>query len=187
VHPHHDGSASYVPQQAPTLGETVDVFVRVPSGADVQQMHVRTTGDGEPRFREATVDRVEGDSVWWRAAVEARNPVSNYRFLLSGRRGPRWLSAAGLVDHDVPDHGDFKLVTHAAPPAWARDAVIYQIFPDRFARSAAADDRARCRTGRSRATGTPRSSGGARRRHASSTVATWTGSPSGWTTWTSSG
>ena len=27
----------------------VDVFVRVPAGADVRQVHVRTTGDGEPR------------------------------------------------------------------------------------------------------------------------------------------
>ena len=41
----------------------------------------------------------------------------------------------------MPDHGDFKLVSHAPPPAWARDALIYQIFPDRFARSAAADGR----------------------------------------------
>ncbi|SCE80838.1 alpha-glucosidase [Micromonospora coriariae] len=141
MQPHHDGSASYVPQQEPTLGETVDVFVRVPAGADVQQVHVRTTGDGEPRFREASVDRVDGREVWWRAEVEARNPVSNYRFLLSGRRGPRWLTAAGLVDHDVPDQCDFKLVSHAPPPSWARDAVIYQVFPDRFARSPAAEAR----------------------------------------------
>lgn len=139
--PHHDGSPLYVPQQEPTLGETVDVLVRVPTGADVREVHVRTTADGEPRFREATVDRVDGDEVWWRVEVETRNPVSTYRFLLSGRNGPRWLTAAGVVDHDVPDHGDFKLVSYAAPPAWARDAVIYQIFPDRFARSAAADSR----------------------------------------------
>lgn len=141
LQPHHDGSARYVPEQEPALGDTVDVFVRVPAGADVREVHVRTTGDGEPGFTEAVVDRVDGDEVWWRAPVEVRNPVSNYRFLLTGRHGYRWLTAAGLVDHDVPDHGDFKLVSHAAPPAWARDAVIYQIFPDRFARSAAADTR----------------------------------------------
>ncbi|MFC4020675.1 glycoside hydrolase family 13 protein [Micromonospora sp. GCM10011542] len=140
MQPHHDGSARYVPQQEPRLGESVDVFVRVPAGADVRQVHVRTTGDGEPRFAEAVVDRADVGDVWWRAEVEARNPVSNYRFLLSGR-GRRWLTAAGVVDHDVPDASDFKLVTHAPPPAWARDAVVYQIFPDRFARSAAADGR----------------------------------------------
>ncbi|MER7888373.1 glycoside hydrolase family 13 protein [Micromonospora sp. NPDC094482] len=138
---HHDGSALHVPEQEPSLGDTVDVFVRAPAGADVRQVHVRTTGDGEPRFTEAVVDRVDGDEVWWRAPVEVRNPVSNYRFLLTGGRGHRWLNAAGVVGHDVPDHGDFKLVSHAPPPAWARDAVIYQIFPDRFARSASADGR----------------------------------------------
>jgi alpha-glucosidase len=142
MNPHHDGSELYVPEQAPALGATVPVFVRVPAGADVRTVHVRTTGDGEPRFAEATVDRREGGDVWWRADVEVRNPVSNYRFMLSGARGYRWLNAAGLVDHDVPDNGDFKLVSYAPPPAWARDALIYQIFPDRFARSAAADGRA---------------------------------------------
>ncbi|MFI7607060.1 glycoside hydrolase family 13 protein [Micromonospora sp. NPDC049366] len=140
--PHHDGSALYVPEQEPALGDTVDVFVRTPVDADVRQVHVRTTGDGEPRFAEAVVDRVDDGEVWWRAPVRVRNPVSNYRFLLTGRHGHRWLNAAGSVDHDVPDHGDFKLVSHAPPPAWARDAVIYQIFPDRFARSAEAKGRA---------------------------------------------
>ncbi|MFC3504270.1 glycoside hydrolase family 13 protein [Micromonospora krabiensis] len=140
--PHHDGSALYVPEQEPALGDTVDVFVRSPADADVRQVHVRTTGDGEPRFAEAVVDRVDDGEVWWRAPVQVRNPVSNYRFLLTGRHGQRWLNAAGPVDHDVPDHGDFKLVSHAPPPAWARDAVVYQIFPDRFARSAEAKGRA---------------------------------------------
>ncbi|MEV1329059.1 glycoside hydrolase family 13 protein [Micromonospora costi] len=139
--PHHDGSALYVPEQEPALGDTVDVFVRVPVGSDVRQVHVRTTGDGEPRFTEAVVDRVDDRDVWWRVPVEVRNPVSGYRFLLTGRRDHRWLNAAGLVDHDVPDHGDFRLVSYAPPPGWARDAVIYQVFPDRFARSAAADRR----------------------------------------------
>ncbi|MEU5904298.1 glycoside hydrolase family 13 protein [Micromonospora sp. NPDC047527] len=139
--PHHDGSATYVPDQEPALGRSVPVFVRVPAGADVRTVHVRTTPDGEPRFVEAVVDRRAGGDVWWRADVEVRNPVSNYRFMLTGADGYRWLNAAGLVDHDVPDNSDFKLVTHAPPPAWARDAVIYQIFPDRFARSSAADAR----------------------------------------------
>ncbi len=53
----------------------------------------------------------------------------------------RWLSAVGVVEHDPPDAFDFRLSSHHAPPDWARDAVVYQVFPDRFARSAAADER----------------------------------------------
>ncbi|MFY1700374.1 alpha-amylase family glycosyl hydrolase [Micromonospora sp. WMMA1923] len=141
MRPHHDGSALYVPEQAPALGDTVSVFVRVPADDDVRTVHVRTTPDGEPKFAEAVLDRRTGDELWYRAEVPVRNPVSRYRFLLSGRGTRRWLDAAGVHDHDVPDAGDFRLVAYDPPPAWVRDAVVYQIFPDRFARSAAADTR----------------------------------------------
>jgi alpha-glucosidase len=128
--PHHDGSSSYVGDEAPALGDTVTVFVRAPGARTVQ---VRSTPDGEPRFAAARPD----GGGWWRADVEVRNPVTSYRFLVDGR----WLTAAGMVDHDVPDATDFRLVAYPAPPAWSRDAVVYQIFPDRFARSAASADR----------------------------------------------
>ena len=133
---HHDGSALYVPEQAPALGDLVPVFVRVPAASPVRRIFVRSTYDGEPRFSEAVVDRRDsrGDT-WWRAEVPVRNPVTNYRFLLDEPDGSRWLTACGIADHDVADHTDFRLVAYDPPPAWARDAVIYQIFPDRFARS----------------------------------------------------
>lgn len=132
-----------MPDQAPALGDTVSVFVRVPRGDSAPgQVFVRSTPDGEPRFTEAVVDRHGPDGeTWWRAEVEVRNPVTSYRFLLDSRAGPRWLTALGVVGHDVPDATDFRLVTHAPPPSWARDAVVYQIFPDRFARSPQATGR----------------------------------------------
>jgi alpha-glucosidase len=68
---------------------------------------------------------------WWRAEVEVRNPVTRYRWLVDDR----WLNTLGLAAHDVPDAYDFRLVAYDPPPAWARDAVVYEIFPDRFARS----------------------------------------------------
>jgi alpha-glucosidase len=136
--PAHDGSALYVANQAPGLGDVVPVLVRVPAPAGVRAVWVRTTPDGEPHFEPATVDRRDETETWWRAEVEARRPVTGYRFLLDTRYGPRWLTAAGLSGYDGPDRTDFRLVAHAPPPAWAADAVVYQIFPDRFARSAGA-------------------------------------------------
>ncbi|GIM88631.1 glycoside hydrolase family 13 protein [Paractinoplanes toevensis] len=140
--PHHDGSELYVSNPAPALGETVDVFVRVPARIRAGRIHLRWLSDGEPVFTSAVVDRTDstGD-VWWRAAMPVRNPVTPYRFLIRTTQGVRWLTGLGLTHYDVPDSTDFRLVTHPAPPAWARDAVVYQIFPDRFARSGAAIDR----------------------------------------------
>jgi alpha-glucosidase len=134
--PHHDGSATYVAEQSPVLGQQVPVFVRVPHASGVRRLWVRTTPDAEPRFTEARVDRSGPNEVWWRADVTIANPVTTYRFLLEHRDGSAsWLTAAGVVRHDVPDATDFRLVAFPPPPAWVTDAVCYQVFPDRFARA----------------------------------------------------
>ncbi|MER5999654.1 glycoside hydrolase family 13 protein [Nonomuraea angiospora] len=140
--PHHDGSALYVSEQEPALGSRVTLWLRAPLAAGITGVHVRTVHDGEPRYAEAAPDpsRREaggygGTDVWWRVEITAVNPVTPYRFLLATRGGQAWLTAAGLVTHDVTDAGDFRLVCHQPPPSWMSDAIVYQVFPDRFDRS----------------------------------------------------
>ncbi|WP_027342112.1 glycoside hydrolase family 13 protein [Hamadaea tsunoensis] len=149
-HPHHDGSPLYTDPARPVLGGTVRVWVRVPATAGVTDVRVRTTPDGDVRYTPAAIDhdrsgRVFGGygakDVWWYADVPVRNPVTNYRFLLLGGPGESgWLTAAGAVGHEVRDTTDFRLVTHDPGPDWAAEAVVYEIFPDRYARSADAPD-----------------------------------------------
>ena len=67
--------------------------------------------------------------------------MTHYRFLIARGDGQQWLAGNGLVDIDAPDAADFKLTSYAPAPDWARDGVVYQIFRDRFACSAAADQR----------------------------------------------
>lgn len=133
---HHDGSPLYVSDPAPCVGGKVDVFVRTAQSSGVRRVHVRATPDGEPAFTEAQVDRVDGEETWWRARVEVANAELSYRFLLETPSRRRWLNAAGLSDRETTDAADFRIVTYPAPPAWAEGAVVYEIFPDRFAKSA---------------------------------------------------
>ena len=140
--PHHDGSALYVSNLSPEPGDTVTVRIRVPHEAGVVAVHVRTTPDGEPQFADAVVDRLDENETWWRAEIVCHNPVTCYRFVLEGRAmAYQWLNGTGLHLRDVPDAADFRIVTFEAPPAWAADAVVYQLFPDRFARAADRQDR----------------------------------------------
>jgi alpha-glucosidase len=136
-HPHHDGSPLYVSTARPALGEAVTLRVRTPAAYCVREVHLRTTPDGEPGFTPAE----RAGTEWWTVTVDVRNPVTNYRFylLLDGGRPPVWLTAAGVVAGDLPDATDFRLVAYEAPADWIADGVVYQVFPDRFARSAAAE------------------------------------------------
>jgi alpha-glucosidase len=141
--PHHDGSPLYVSTQSPKLGDTVTVRVRIPAAfGPVAMVRTRSNPDQEPRFDDARPLASDDGFAWWAADLRVENPVHGYRFLLGlADGGHRWLNASGLHDIETLDSEDFKLVAHPAPPNWAATSVMYQVFPDRFARSAAADQR----------------------------------------------
>lgn len=133
--PHHDGSELFVERGTPRLGDVVPVRVRVPASRPERAVHVRVVRDGEPRFVPARLDRADADERWYVADVPVHNPVTPYRFLLDEPGGYRWLDGRGLHDRDVTDAADFRLTVHEPAPRWLDDAVVYQVFPDRFARS----------------------------------------------------
>ena len=109
--PHHDGSATYVSDLAPELGDTVAVFLRVPRASGVRQALLRVYVDGEQALTATRVDREDDHEVWLRGDVPLLNPVVNYRWLLDGvRAGYQWLNGEGLHAHDVTDAADFRLI-----------------------------------------------------------------------------
>ncbi|RZI91700.1 MAG: glycoside hydrolase family 13 protein [Microbacterium sp.] len=138
--PHHDGSPLYVDREHAPLGSTITVRVRTSVHQPTDAVWLRTVRDGEPFFDPCVRDRTDGDSVWWTAKVPVHNPVQRYRFMVVSGESFRWLNQAGVFDHDVPDAQDFTVSAYPGPPTWGRETVVYQIFPDRFARSAAADE-----------------------------------------------
>ncbi|MDQ1555138.1 MAG: alpha-glucosidase [Actinomycetota bacterium] len=141
--PHHDGSPLYVSTATPALGDVVRVRLRVPQEfGQVASVHTRSNPDHEPSFSQAVVVASEDGVDWWEAPVAVENPVHGYRFLVTlVGGGTVWVNATGVHEIETLDSEDFRLVTYAAPPAWAASTVLYQIFPDRFARSSAADAR----------------------------------------------
>ncbi|MEP7763621.1 glycoside hydrolase family 13 protein [Sanguibacter sp. 25GB23B1] len=132
--PHHDGSDLYVSRQTPRLGDRVTVRVRVPVELDERGVHVRVVRDGEPRTAPARLSETTSTDRWYEADVLVHNPVTSYRFLIDLPSGYRWLTGRGLVDRDVPDSADFRLTVFEPAPAWMSGSVVYQVFPDRFAR-----------------------------------------------------
>ena len=140
---HHDGSPLYVSNQAPQLGESVRVRLRTHASHQPESVTLRTLRDGEPFIVSAVVDERAGDDIWWSAEITARNIITNYRWLLAGGAyAYSWLNARGLVDYDIPDADDFTLIALPAAPAWSAQAVVYQVFPDRFARRSDDDQEA---------------------------------------------
>jgi len=136
---HHDGSGLYVSDPYPSPGEVVTLRLRVGAELAATAVFVRTTVDGDQRFVECVRGGEGTDVDWWSASVAMRNTCLGYRFLIATPCGARTLNASGLHAREVTDGHDFRLTLDPAPPRWASDAVFYEIFLDRFARSDAAD------------------------------------------------
>lgn len=148
--PHHDGSPLHVSTAHPTLGETVTLRLRVPQQyPKLRNVMVRSNPDHEPHWDTATDLGIHNGWRWWQAQVKVANPRHGYRWLLIhdedtlGGSAPtiEWLNQSGIHSGEVLDAEDFALLAYPAPPLWLYDGVMYQIFPDRFARSAGADSR----------------------------------------------
>ncbi|MCL3777930.1 MULTISPECIES: glycoside hydrolase family 13 protein [unclassified Actinomyces] len=134
--PHHDTGPSYlVGHREP--GAVLTARLWVPAGLDPEQVVLRQVVDGEPAI--TLMERVadDGAGTWWHGPVRLVNPLNRYRFLLlePGAAEPYlWVTAAGTVDHDPADATDFAVLSQDTGPDWVLDAVVYQVFPDRFAR-----------------------------------------------------
>lgn len=142
LRPHHDGSALYVPNQQPKLLDKLKVRVRVHSAVgNVAEVRVRASESGEAFPSEpAKVVATEGEWSIYETTITMHNPQIHYRWLFKLSTGQiLWLNALGLHDTEQPDINDFRINTFSSAPAWGPKTVLYEIFPDRFARSAHAD------------------------------------------------
>jgi alpha-glucosidase len=144
LEPHHDGSPLFVSNPTPLLGDRVRVRIRIPHEfGKVTAVRTRSNPNHEPRFAVASMVTTIDGWDWWEAELEVENPVHGYRFLIKMGDGRNlWVNGTGVHTTETLDNEDFKLITYAPAPEWAASNVMYQIFPDRFARSEEADARA---------------------------------------------
>jgi alpha-glucosidase len=135
---HHDGSPRYVRlpngETDPRLGGEVTLRLRAGPDAPLERVLLRTCPDGEQLFTEMQLGEAAHPLCrWWQATLRLTMPLTTYRFLIFSSDGVWWYNGAGLHLHTPTDAEDFRLLAAYAAPAWVRNSVFYQIFPDRFA------------------------------------------------------
>jgi alpha-glucosidase len=129
---HHDGSALFVSNLLPKMGETVAVRVRVPAHAPVLGIFLRICPDGEPAMSALEKHHSDTTSAWWQGQFKITMPLNTYRFKITSPEGAYFLNGVGISRAEAPDQQDFKILADFAAPSWVTSAVFYEIFPDRF-------------------------------------------------------
>lgn len=137
---HHDASDFYVRKIPTDCGWDLKIRLRCLPDVLVEKVAVRTLVDGEPAFswgKRVGVENGDSPSQWWEVSVSTSLDFFAYRWLVFLTNGETWwLNGEGWWNRTVPDHADFRVQLRGLAPREHLQASVYQIFPDRFARSA---------------------------------------------------
>ena len=129
-----DGSKWYVSPQEPECNETVKIRIRTAKG-DAVRVRVITDGKGYDLGKEISEGEFDYYSVIWKLGCEP------FRYYFEIRDEEQTLyynrcGASGEPDEDF----DFVIVPGFSVPEWAKGAVMYQIFTDRFCNGDSSND-----------------------------------------------
>lgn len=129
-----DGTEAYVTPPEPQEGETVQLWFRTAAN-DVEEVTLES-GDEEFSMRKVLT---EGRFDYYSVKLELGKDPFIYRFRIRSGADICYYSRWGVTD-DKRTYYDFKIVPGFDTPDWAKGAVMYQIYVDRFCNGDSSND-----------------------------------------------
>ncbi len=129
---HSDGTAEFVSSPLPEMDETLKIRIRMYDDAPVKHVFLRSMPNGTELLTEMRPTMRERGLVYYEAELKMQERRMQYHFYLVCDDCIYFYTQRGITTY-LPGHSyDFVLLTDYVQPQWVRDAVFYQIFPDRF-------------------------------------------------------
>lgn len=127
-----DGTEEFVSNPAPRLGETVTVRIRFYADAPVEHVLLRTVPNGAERLEEMKRAEVKNGLAYYEISLKMTENRMQYHFYLVCADAVYFYTQKEITTY-VPDQThDFVLLADYVQPEWVKEAVFYQIFPERF-------------------------------------------------------
>ena len=121
-----DGTARYVCPLELEVGGTVTLKFRAAKEDNIQ---IRLAINNELYTMES--ERTYGAFTYYRAEWKLKDGMTSYYFEIQDGEEVWYYNRSGLTDGRIPYY-DFRLAPGFSTPDWAKGAVIYQIYTDRF-------------------------------------------------------
>ena len=127
-----DGTAAFVSRCVPKLGQRVRIRLRMYEHAPVRHVLLRYLRNGTEQLQPAKAVRHERGLVYYEAVMPVTEKRMQYHFYLVCDGCVYFYTQRGITTYMPDDGHDFVLLTDYVQPAWVKEAVFYQIFPERF-------------------------------------------------------
>ena len=127
-----DGSKYFVSNPCPKKGEAVKIALQIQEKSPVKNVFLCGKKNGiriDIKMQEAGskngLCRYEGEIVIWEDEY-------SYYFILPTENCIYYYTQDGIKTYIPDEGGNFRILTDYAQPEWIKNAVFYQIFPERF-------------------------------------------------------
>ena len=127
-----DGTEQFVSSPLPALGEDVTICLRLYADAPVKHVVLRLLRNGAEELVPMERVRVENDLAYYEVTVPIRERRTQYHFNLICDDRVYFYTQKEITTYMPNPNYDFVLLTDYVQPAWVKEAVFYQIFPERF-------------------------------------------------------
>lgn len=129
---HSDGTAAFVSNPTPAMFEDVSIRLRLYEDAPVSHVILRSMPNGMERLDDMHIVKRENGFVYYEATLNMNEKRIQYHFYLVCDHAVYFYTQKEITTY-LPDHTyDFLLLADYIQPEWVREAVFYQIFPERF-------------------------------------------------------
>lgn len=138
----HDQGPMFDNHVEPTASQAVTLTLRTFKG-DISSANIKYYDNADGAFHWVAMTWSANDATgvydYWKGTVPASASQKYYRFQINDGSSTAWYNAAGITAAE-PSSGDFYILPGFTTPAWMKNGVMYQIFPDRFYNGSTAND-----------------------------------------------
>ena len=128
-----DGTDAYVSPTEPEAGQNIQLWFRTAKN-DVDEVTLQYRIGEEGSYSTAPLRKIisRGEFDYYNISRTMREGVLRYRFVIRSGDEVCYYNKWGDHDNEPQEYYDFRITPGFSVPDWAKGAVMYQIYVDRF-------------------------------------------------------
>lgn len=127
-----DGSCNFVSIPLPKKGDKICIKVRVLDNAPIDAVVFKTKFNGIEVLKTMEKSYVENGLAYYSIEVQVWEDLLSYQFYFLTKDCVYYYTEKGITTYIQDEDYNFKLLINYEQSEWVKDAVFYQIFPERF-------------------------------------------------------
>lgn len=127
-----DGSCNFVSNPLPKVSDFVTIAIQMLNSDAIKSVLLQAKYNGVSIPKKMTLLGVSNGLCRYEITVQTFEKEFDYFFIIVTNDGVYYYNQAGVATYLIDESRDFRILTNYEQCQWVKNAVFYQIFPERF-------------------------------------------------------